>query len=1219
MLGFLSIFLLTSWTLSSDSVSEDSISDVVSEAEPTQNITRSRRQTVKTLPRLPRQIFRSHNPFPGTGGFVHFGGLAGATGGRGGEAGVVLPPITLPPRGPRTMIQATQAKLIDSVPRSVNLQMKSDQFGHQHRIEDGRGNFQFFQIGKSEKPSSIGSLRLSPITPTFFPTPVPFPQQSQSLSVTPAPIVVAAATPDSRFFTSFSESSPSSPPPPSFSPTMPPSSFSGSPSTAPSSPTPGPSVAPASEEPRQGRQFSFSPTPVPVRGLPPMARPELRPMVRPPQPSQPPSLPFHNGANRFGFSSLQFPNNRPVQASNSASGQLPSFFSPFSGQSTFPGPGQSSVFLGQSPSSPANVARLAAMPPRVQRPFRAPAPVPKQFMPIRAGPRPRVAATRHLAEPRVISTSRPRSQEQEAARTQGQGLLSFNELRNLQTLASTSTRGTTTTRRTTTTTTKRTTTRRKTTTTRRTTTPRRPSASPQSKFQIFSATMRPIIQQEPDTSISASPGQFMIFPSASPDNGKSPPHQPDPLSEAFRGSSSLFAPINSGFRPHASPSPLSGGVNQAESRQPVSGQTNIPSTSGIGDNLRGLHVFSRPSILDREPLVFRGTRPSLTEPPRPSGQTFLAGTPASPVRVPAAPDTSPIPGLATDILSSFSQEQLEALRHQLTVSFFPHAQAGAQAAPLTGNFVAKQNIDNSLGGENLSFDNQFSQNFLPIIQQPQVRPTTTITTQATTTTTKSSRRPMNFRLKNRERRIRNRNRARNPNLIRLTTTKTPLVQRQEELPQKPNLFNPFSNGANDDTANSNLQLSPQNFAQHPQSVTKFSQEKLNAFANLLAVAHDDVQTSTEKSSIGSVSLGEGGFMAHTDAGSVETVTSHKVNQFEFFTPKSEGGAEFRGLSTTMIPAFDDDFPNFVLVSSTHSPISPQSSRPLFDVSTDPTLEFAPTPMTTLDDSNLHVFSIQSTIQPHNSFEPTPQPPLKKIRFKPTTTKHRQFQFPKEAFEEDNSIQDFTPKFFVDPGMKEKFAIIKVKNHNAVERVRSSGGSLITTTIATTSGEDKTTAPANFITTLAARRNRLLKKEKNSLRRRKVKRVKGHRRLKADSKIDENTLRGRKRLPLIRKSASTTSFSSTTSVVQTTSSTSEKRGTQIDTTTPVSTTLSPERSSKRFRIFNSGKIPEAHLNQISEEGGNQKQEATPDARVIELTNNILELKEKLELLKKELDM
>ena len=111
----------------------------------------------------------------------------------------------------------------------------------------------------------------------------------------------------------------------------------------------------------------------------------------------------------------------------------------------------------------------------------------------------------------------------------------------------------------------------------------------------------------------------------------------------------------------------------------------------------GLHVFSRPSILDRQPQVFRGSRPSLTEvfrgtrpsltepPPQLNGQqTFLSRTP--PVRIPAVSPagTSSIPGLAADILSSFSQEQLESLRQQLTVSLFP------QPAPLK---VAKQNFD----------------------------------------------------------------------------------------------------------------------------------------------------------------------------------------------------------------------------------------------------------------------------------------------------------------------------------------------------------------------------------------------------------------------------------------------------------------------------------------------------------------------------------------------
>ena len=118
---------------------------------------------------------------------------------------------------------------------------------------------------------------------------------------------------------------------------------------------------------RQGRQFSFSPTPVPVRGLPPMTRSELRPMMAPQQPQQPASLPFQNspgtnrctnictnkctsvlisvhtcvliyvltGVQRFGFSPLRFPNSRPLQQASNPSppAQLPSFFSPFAPRS----------------------------------------------------------------------------------------------------------------------------------------------------------------------------------------------------------------------------------------------------------------------------------------------------------------------------------------------------------------------------------------------------------------------------------------------------------------------------------------------------------------------------------------------------------------------------------------------------------------------------------------------------------------------------------------------------------------------------------------------------------------------------------------------------------------------------------------------------------------------------------------------------------------------
>ena len=78
-----------------------------------------------------------------------------------------------------------------------------------------------------------------------------------------------------------------------------------------------------------------------------------------------------------------------------------------------PQPAPSSMFQG--PASPAHVTRLApSMAGAAFRPF---APVPDQFRPIPMGrppppslpPRPRpTLETRHLPEPRVISTSRPR-------------------------------------------------------------------------------------------------------------------------------------------------------------------------------------------------------------------------------------------------------------------------------------------------------------------------------------------------------------------------------------------------------------------------------------------------------------------------------------------------------------------------------------------------------------------------------------------------------------------------------------------------------------------------------------------------------------------------------------------------------------------------------------------------------------------------------------------
>merc|ERR1712083_795958 len=59
---------------------------------------------------------------------------------------------------------------------------------------------------------------------------------------------------------------------------------------------------------------------------------------------------------------------------------------------------------------------------------------------------------------------------------------------------------------------------------------------------------------------------------------------------------------------------------------------------------------------------------------------------------------------------------------------------------------------------------------------------------------------------------------------------------------------------------------------------------------------------------------------------------------------------------------------------------------------------------------------------------------KRFKLRPSP-KSRKFQLPKEAFTDNsisNEVENFSPKFVVDPDMKEKFAIVKVKNHNRIE-------------------------------------------------------------------------------------------------------------------------------------------------------------------------------------------
>ena len=1204
----------------------------------TVNVTRSRRQTVKSLPRIrprhPRQIFGGGGG--GAGGFVHLSG--GQT---------FIPPPTLPPGQPKQMIQATRNILLDS----IKVDLQSDSFGHQHRIEDGRGNFQFFQIGKrKQKPASslntnfvVPTIRplqpiISPAQPKFIPTPVP--SAPSVPSATPSSLASPAASESTAPVSVFV------PPDTTLPVEISTTTLGASPTPATVSVTRGETlsrqpktVTRLETQPRQSKAL-FSGTAVPVKELPRSSQS---------QPEQPAAFPFPATSNRFGFSPLQFPSNgqpfpqssqpfpqntnplfsrpnqflqgrqppaflRNPQSQSPTSGTPLKFFNQFpSVPSSMPSFG-SNVFLGP----PQNMRPMSQLPPLNLAPafqrfpgsqaFRQ---VPKQFRPIPM-PKPTLE-TRHLPEPRVISTSRPRviatsppqSNADNVSPTEGfrsqtskTPLLSFNALKEIKAVRTTTKMTTTT------------------PTTKSRTTTKKPKSSPSSQlssdgstpsFRMFAATMRPI-RPTPQPA-----QQFVRFPSRRPQagsNGSGPLHQVAPQTNHIQPNinnannqhqqqTSLFAPIKSSssvqqdtaliqtnnFRQN----PGGGGaVSQPESlsmsdvRRVPAAQSNIPASH--------VNQVAHPDLLH----VFTGSQPSDRTPP-----VFqVTATPAqSPSQsLPGQKPTQEATQLANDILSTLTEDQIHVLRQQLAVSLFP-----------------ANNIQ-----ENFRFNSP--------------TPVATTTTTQTTTTTK---RPLNFRLKSRERMIhRNRARARNPNKIRLTTTASPRSA------VKPNLFDPFTKNSNQvNNVNSNMKIS-QNFASHPQSVTSFSQEKLNAFANLLAVVNDDVDTTT-KSSIASVSMGEGGFMAPVFDNDVETVTSNGLNQFEFFTPKSN----FEGptVSSTMLPAFDDNFnmDNFLLLTSTKAarvstasgapptgqpvtrtrspPSTPPFSSGLRTQETIPPfqttiMDFEATEMTPIDD--LQIFNFQ------------PTPTGRKQRFKPTN-QPRQFEFPTEAYE-SNEIDDFAPKFFVDPLMKEKFAIVKVKNHKVNDKSEQS-------TVPTVRAETPTTTPRvsahkrkNLVTKTQQGPRKTLNRSTTG-KRRKVKRIKGARKMRAQSKSSQNM---RKRLPLIRrKSTATTSKVSHKSTAATPIATATTTTTTTATTTTTITstaTTTTATTTRRVRILNSGKIPETRvvsasvtpstvLRQSAEESPEDPDSDSEDAnaRVLELTNNILELKAKLEKLKMEL--
>jgi len=521
------------------------------------------------------------------------------------------------------------------------------------------------------------------------------------------------------------------------------------------------------------------------------------------------------------------------------------------------------------------------------------------------------------------------------------------------------------------------------------------------------------------------------------------------------------------------------------------------------------------------------------------------------------------------------------------------------------------------------------------------RAATTTTSSTPTTTTTTTKRPINFHLKSRERmRHRGRKRGRNPKSSRTTSKPAQnkksdqpsfnTVNRRTEHSEKPNLFDPFNRVSRLEPMKKEFNLdtsleSAQSFAHNQVRDQSASQSKMSAFENLLAIANDkpiatsesttEAVPSTTSTNIALISLGEGGLMPQIDTNKLddEDPKSNKVNKFEFFTPRSMEKDVTRnsfGLSTTMgtplVPAFDDDYPNFVLISSTSPPRIISTSAPKLTFRDSPSrstttttaaaterkstslssFQFAPTPMPKSKE-DLHVFS----------FQPTPMSKRFKLRPSP---KSRTFQLPKEAFRDNsisNEIDNFSPKFVVDPDMKEKFAIVKVKNHNRIETENVAEAPTPVEKERSKPKDVSTTTPT--ITTFKPRDRVRSLLSKNPLRKRGrfIKKIKSPKSaLRSKPEPGKNK---RRRLQFIRR-----------------------------------VTLMPKLLNTQRERGESPKVPKQKEVSVLTEAANaidagnsllqinaeaRKNEVVADAKVAELANNILELKAKLEQLKKELQV
>ena len=374
-------------------------------------------------------------------------------------------------------------------------------------------------------------------------------------------------------------------------------------------------------------------------------------------------------------------------------------------------------------------------------------------------------------------------------------------------------------------------------------------------------------------------------------------------------------------------------------------------------------------------------------------------------------------------------------------------------------------------------------------------------------------------------------------------------------------------------------------------------------------------------------------------------------------------------------AMDEILNNQVLISSTQAPLSFSTAFPeqqlseLTPLITTPAPHFSPTPavprstpdaLQVTDEEETTEFTFMPTPMPKSTkmpftnrqsvfqFQPTPMP--KKLRFKPTKTKKDDRKTkklaalfsPPEINAINQQLSSFAPEFELDPDMKDNFAIVKVKNHKLMDKKKESQRQKeskqkkpmetdisepvkVLATEETPTTQVPTTSSPRVTTTTAPREKlkELLSRNPIRNRGRFVKKVKSRGQIKDGVLKNMKDQKTRRRLQFIKRGKSVPK-SRARAKVRANEIEGEKKKKKLNKEPRISVSVSRSVSQSAPRKVNPTekgppKTVPSKVAEVTELPDLAKKEEEANRRVAELTNNILELKAKLEQLRLELEV